>query len=66
MFKGIHNSHGRVSLEYLELVDPESLHSLTEANAVTGAILVGAILVGAIRLRGSNGFIRLIDNVILV
>jgi pantoate--beta-alanine ligase len=60
MSKSVEESHGRISLEYLDLVDPESLYSLTDANVAAGAILVGAI-----RLRGPNRTIRLIDNVVL-
>jgi pantothenate synthetase len=60
MTKSIEMSEGRVGLEYLEIVNSETLEALTEEN--TGK---GAILVGAIRLRGAERTIRLIDNAIL-
>jgi pantoate--beta-alanine ligase len=60
MEKGINGSRGQVSLEYLDLVDPDSLHGLIGINVAAGAILVGAI-----RLQGSSRTVRLIDNVIL-
>ena len=60
MSRNIELSKGRVGLEYLSIVNPETLESLTEED--TGR---GAILVGAIRLQGVDKTIRLIDNVIL-
>lgn len=60
MARNIEISEGHVGLEYLNIVNPETLELLTEED--TGK---GAILVGAIRLRGVDKTIRLIDNVIL-
>ena len=60
MARSIKRSEGRVGLEYLNIVHPETLDLLTADD--TGQ---GAILVGAIRLQGAERTIRLIDNVIL-
>ena len=60
MARSIRDSEGRVGLEYLNIVNPETLGLLTEGD--TGK---GAILTGAIRLQGEGRTIRLIDNVIL-
>lgn len=60
MARSIRDSEGRVGLEYLNIVNPETLELLTEGD--TGK---GAILTGAIRLQGEGRTIRLIDNVIL-
>jgi pantothenate synthetase len=55
-----HKSDGRVSVEYLSLVHPETLKDLTETDSAKGGVLVGAV-----RLKGVERTIRLIDNVIL-
>ena len=60
MARSIKRSEGRVGLEYLNIVHPETLDLLTADD--TGK---GAILVGTIRLQGAERTIRLIDNVIL-
>jgi len=54
------DANGRVTIEYLEIVHPETLQPLGESDDSKGAILVGAV-----RLKGDGKFIRLIDNVIL-
>jgi pantoate--beta-alanine ligase len=56
----VNESDGRVSLEYLSLVHPDTLQDLTGRDSAKGGILVGAI-----RLKGVERTIRLIDNVIL-
>jgi pantothenate synthetase len=58
--KEAEKSDGRVSVEYLSLVHPETLKDLTEADSAKGGVLVGAV-----RLKGVERTIRLIDNVIL-
>jgi pantoate--beta-alanine ligase len=60
MEHNIDNSQGQVSLEYLDIVHPETLQDLTDTDTAKGGILVGAI-----RLQGPDRTIRLIDNVIL-
>jgi pantoate--beta-alanine ligase len=60
MARSIKRSEGRVGLEYLNIVHPETLEFLTTED--TGK---GVILVGAIKLQGAERTIRLIDNVIL-
>ena len=59
--ESINRSHGRVSLDYLSFVHPETLHSLSETDPSKGGILVGAIF-----LQGGTRTVRLIDNVILM
>jgi pantoate--beta-alanine ligase len=56
----VNESDGRVSLEYLSLVHPDTLQDLTGTDCAKGGILVGAL-----RLKGVERTIRLIDNVIL-
>jgi len=56
----IENSHGNVSLDYLNLVHPETLHDLKETDSTKGGVLVGAIFV-----KRPDRTIRLIDNYIL-
>ena len=56
----IDRSDGRVSVEYLNIVHPQNLKLLTDADSGKGGILVGAI-----RLKGAERTIRLIDNLIL-
>lgn len=56
----IDTAEGRVTLDYLEIVHPESLRVLTDGDKADGAILVGAIFV-----HGDKRTIRLIDNVII-
>jgi pantothenate synthetase len=59
--KDLQVSQGRVSMEYLDLVHPDTLQLLSNTDRAQGGILVGAI-----RLKGEAGrIIRLIDNVIL-
>ena len=53
-------SQGRVSLDYLSLVDSDTLQDLKDADSAKGGVLVGAVF-----LHGSSRTIRLIDNVIL-
>jgi pantoate--beta-alanine ligase len=53
-------SQGRVSLDYLSLVDSDTLQDLKDADSARGGVLVGAVF-----LHGSSRTIRLIDNVIL-
>lgn len=60
MLRDIDRSQGRVSIEYLSIVHPETLKPLTDFD-----IAKGGILVGAIRLKGVDRTIRLIDNIIL-
>ena len=60
ILRSIDQSQGRVSIEYLNIVHPETLRRLTDSD-----IAKGGILVGAIRLKGADRTIRLIDNVIL-
>lgn len=60
MLRSIDRSQGRVSIEYLDVIHPETLRRLTDSD-----IAKGGILVGAIRLKGADRTIRLIDNVIL-
>ena len=58
--RSIETSEGRIGLEYLEIVNSETLKALEEEDSGKGAILVGAI-----RLQSTERTIRLIDNVIL-
>ena len=60
MLKGIGDASGPISLDYLEIVHPETLQPLTNADAAKGGILLGAF-----SLKGGDRTIRLIDNVIL-
>lgn len=60
MSYNIDKSQGLVSIEYLNIVHPETLQELTDTDTAKGGILVGAI-----RLKGPNRTIRLIDNIIL-
>lgn len=60
MSRSIDQSQGRVSIEYLNIVHPETLRPLKDSD-----IAKRGILVGAIRLKGADRTIRLIDNVIL-
>lgn len=60
MARSIEMSEERIGLEYLEIVNSETLEVLKKED--TGK---GTILVGAIRLRSAERTIRLIDNVIL-
>jgi len=56
----IRNSDGRVAVDYLRLVHPETLHDLGDQTTTKGGILVGATF-----LKGPERTIRLIDNMIL-
>jgi len=58
--KSISESEGRVSLDYLEIVHPQTLRNMTNEDTAEGSILVGAIFV-----HGDERTIRLIDNVII-
>lgn len=60
MTQGIHGSNGRVSVDYLKIVHPETLDPLSGADLAKSGILVGAIF-----LQGNERTIRLIDNVFL-
>ncbi len=60
MSHSVDQSQGRVSIEYLDIVHPDTLRFLTDSDAAKGGILVGAV-----RLKGGDRTIRLIDNVIL-
>ena len=53
-------SQGAVSLDYLSLVDANTLENLKDSESAKGGILAGAIF-----LHRSSRTIRLIDNVIL-
>jgi pantoate--beta-alanine ligase len=58
--KRIDASEGRVSLDYLSLVDSDTLQDLKDTDSAKGGVLVGAVF-----LHGAGRTIRLIDNVIL-
>jgi pantoate--beta-alanine ligase len=58
--RDIDKSQGKVSLDYFDIVHPETLQVLADTCNAKGGILVGAIY-----LRGRDRTIRLIDNVIL-
>ena len=60
MAQGVHDSNERASVDYLEIVHPETLDPLSGADLAKSGILVGAVF-----LRGNKRTIRLIDNVIL-
>jgi pantoate--beta-alanine ligase len=56
----VDRANGRITLDYLSFVHPETLQSLSDQDSSQGGILVGAIF-----LHGGTRTIRLIDNVIL-
>jgi pantoate--beta-alanine ligase len=56
----IDHFHGRVSLDYLNIIHPDTLRNLGDNDSTKGAVFVGAI-----KLTGTNRTIRLIDNIIL-
>jgi len=58
--KSIENSGGKVTLDYLNLVNPETLQDLKDSDSANGGVLVGAIF-----LKRPDRTIRLIDNFIL-
>jgi len=60
MSHAIDQSQEQVSIDYLNIVHPDTLRFLTDSDAAKGGILVGAV-----RLKGRDRTIRLIDNVIL-
>ena len=60
MSHNIDGAQGQVSIDYLNIVRPDTLEFLRDTDATKGAVLVGAIA-----LKGSDRTIRLIDNVIL-